>query len=467
MKISNNFLLALILLLANHLNAQKEEDLIKQSIEIYFDGWMTGDTMKLGKVMHSTCNLKNIKDNEVLVIDRKNYLSRFKLRPRLENAAGKIISINVTGKIASAKCEIEIPGRIFTDYFNMMKLNEFWYIVDKISVSKPRSKLNSKLDNYISEILKGYDIPGLAFAVIKNDTIIHENYYGQSHIEMGIPVSDKTMFPLFSTTKVMSVTAVYQLIAQNKLSLEQNISDFINDLPKDWKKIKVKHLLAHASGLPDIVNYSNDNEEVAKKKVYQDAIKFPVDKQFDYNQTNFWLLNRIFQKLTNKTLSEFIIENQFQNLEETVLFEGNNLSTIQNLSYGYIKDTKSNKLLKRNWNFPIYQYGAAGLNMTLKSFIEWDRKFDNGTFISSQSKLQLFTPYNYNIKRDFTHGLDLINVNGEISHGFSGGVSTAYRKFKDKNLTIILLANGMFIPTDKLKGINEVVNAIALLVNEK
>ncbi len=467
MKSSNNFILALILLLANHLNAQKEEDLIKQSIETYFDGWMTGDTMKLGKVMHSTCNLKNIKDNEVLVIDRKNYLSRFKLRQRLENAFGKIISINVTGKIASAKCEIEIPGRIFTDYFNMMKVNEFWYIVDKISVSKIKSKLNDKLDIYISELIKTYNIPGLALAVINNDTILHENYYGLSNIEMAVQVSDKTLFPLFSTTKVMSVIAVYQLIEQNKLSLEQNISDFISDLPKDWKKIKVKHLLAHASGLPDIVNYSSDNEEVAKKKVYHDAIKFPVDKQFDYNQTNFWLLSRIFQKVTNKTLSEFTIENQFQNLGQTVIFEGNNLSTIQNLSYGYIKDANNNRLLKRNWNFPIYQYGAAALNMTLKSFIEWDKKFDNGSFISNQSKLQLFTPYNYKVKRDFTHGLDLINVNGEISYGFSGGFSTAYRKFRDKNLTIILLANGMFIPTDKLKGINEVVNAISVLVNEK
>lgn len=171
--------------------------------------------------------------------------------------------------------------------------------------------------------------------------------------------------------------------------------------------------------------------------------------------------------MTNKTLSEFVIENQFQDVGQNVQFEGNNLSTIQNLSYGYIKDANTNRLLKRNWNFPIYQYGAAGLNMTLKSFMEWDRKFDNGTFISNQVKQQLFRPYNYKVNRDFTHGLDLINSNGEISYGFSGGVSTAYRKFKDKDLTIILLANGMFIPTDKLKGINDVVNTIALLVNEK
>jgi|GEM_PF-1710506 len=122
-------------------NAQQhDKNLITQSIETYFDGWMTGDTLRIGKVMHSSCNLKNIKENQVVIIDRKSYLSRFKLRPKLENSSGKIISIDITGNIAAAKCEIEIPERIFTDYFNMMKLNDKWYIVDKISTSISKSK---------------------------------------------------------------------------------------------------------------------------------------------------------------------------------------------------------------------------------------------------------------------------------------------------------------------------------------
>jgi hypothetical protein len=124
-------------------NAQNQEkQLLEKTIQTYFDGWMTGDTLKLGKAMHSSCNLKNIKDNQVLIIDRKNYLSRFKLHPKLANSEGRIVDINFTGSIASAKCEIETPERIFTDYFNMMKLNGEWYIVDKISTNILKTKLN-------------------------------------------------------------------------------------------------------------------------------------------------------------------------------------------------------------------------------------------------------------------------------------------------------------------------------------
>lgn len=126
--------LTLFFTLAGH--AQKEEkDLIKQTIETYFDGWMTGDTLKLGKVMHSSCNLKLIRDGQIVIITRKNYLAGFKPRAKMENTKGSILDINLTKNVASAKCEIETPKKVFTDYFNMIKQNGEWYIVDKISTN--------------------------------------------------------------------------------------------------------------------------------------------------------------------------------------------------------------------------------------------------------------------------------------------------------------------------------------------
>ena len=114
----------------------KEEVKIAETIELYFEGWMTGDTTKLGTAMHRTCQLKNIKDDDVIIFDRATYLGFFKPRPRRENAGGEILSINVTDDIASAKCEIHTIDRLYTDYFNMMKIKDQWYIVDKIASSK-------------------------------------------------------------------------------------------------------------------------------------------------------------------------------------------------------------------------------------------------------------------------------------------------------------------------------------------
>ncbi|WP_136667999.1 serine hydrolase [Flavobacterium sp. H122] len=319
-----------------------------------------------------------------------------------------------------------------------------------------------KISEYISEVQKQYKIPGLAVAVIKNGEIIHKMNYGTANIENAVPVTDKTLFPLFSTTKIFSVLAVYQLIEQKKLKLDDSISLHINDLPGGWKNIKIENLLTHSSGLPDIVAYETENqEEIAKNKVYNDPIKFIPGNQFDYNQTNFWLLKRIVEKTVGKTFPSYIIETQFPLAKNDVLFEGSSLKVVKNLSYGYVNT--ENSVLKRNWNFPQYMYGASALNLTLDNFIEWNKKFDEGSFITETTKKQLLKPFDYKVQRNFSYGLDLIKINGKLSYGFSGGVATAFRKFPETGLTVILLANGMFIPNEKLGGINEVVNTIEKL----
>lgn len=133
-----------------------EKAKITNTIETYFEGWMTGDTSKLGKAMHATCQLKNVKDDKVIVFDRATYLGFFEPRPRRKNSVGRILKIEVTGTIASAKCEIETPERVYTDYFNLMKIGTQWYIVDKIATSELKTKdgfyLNWNIDRTHREI---------------------------------------------------------------------------------------------------------------------------------------------------------------------------------------------------------------------------------------------------------------------------------------------------------------------------
>jgi Putative lumazine-binding len=100
---------------------------------LYFEGWMTGDTTKIGQAMHASCHLKFYRDGQFTDISRADYLSRFKPKAKEEGTFGRIMSVDITGNIASAKCELETPKALFTDYFNLLRVGETWYIVDKIS----------------------------------------------------------------------------------------------------------------------------------------------------------------------------------------------------------------------------------------------------------------------------------------------------------------------------------------------
>jgi aldose sugar dehydrogenase len=103
------------------------------TINLYFDGWGTGDTTKVGKAMHATCHLKFYRDGQFTDMDRATYLGRFKPRERDKNLVTRIVLLDITGNIASAKTEIITAKDIYTDYFNLVQTGEGWFIVDKVS----------------------------------------------------------------------------------------------------------------------------------------------------------------------------------------------------------------------------------------------------------------------------------------------------------------------------------------------
>lgn len=72
----------------------------------------------------------------------------------MPGAEGRIIEIDITGNIGAAKCEIEIPNRLFTDYFNLMKLNGEWVIVDKIATNSPKTATLIPVKETVIEGLK-------------------------------------------------------------------------------------------------------------------------------------------------------------------------------------------------------------------------------------------------------------------------------------------------------------------------
>jgi glucose/arabinose dehydrogenase len=127
-------------------NAANQYDwgLVENTIQLYFDGWATGDTAKLGKAMHFSCRLKNFRDGKFLEYDKATYLGFFKPRPRPQNLQTRIVSIDITGIIGSAKVEIITENEVFTDYFNLIKTGEGWFIVDKVAVRTPKQQIKSQ-----------------------------------------------------------------------------------------------------------------------------------------------------------------------------------------------------------------------------------------------------------------------------------------------------------------------------------
>lgn len=156
-------------------NTPTERQLIENTIQLYFDGWATGDTTKVGKAMHASCHLKNYSNGKFTEYSRNHYLSLFKPHERPENLSTRIVSIDITNNMGSAKVEISTARDLFTDYFNLMKTSEGWVIADKVSTRTPHKIFDVNAIQLQKEtILEGLKRPWSIAFISEDEVLISE-----------------------------------------------------------------------------------------------------------------------------------------------------------------------------------------------------------------------------------------------------------------------------------------------------
>ena len=156
-------------------NNPTERQLIENTIQLYFDGWATGDSTKLGKAMHASCHLKNYSNGKFTLFSRAQYLSLFKPHERFPTVSTRIVSIDITNNMGSAKVEISTAKDLFTDYFNLMKTDEGWFIADKVSTRTPHKTFDLNAIRLEKEtILEGLKRPWSMAFISEDEVLISE-----------------------------------------------------------------------------------------------------------------------------------------------------------------------------------------------------------------------------------------------------------------------------------------------------
>ncbi len=133
----------------------------------------------------------------------------------------------------------------------------------------------------------------------------------------GTAINSHTRFLLGSVTKTLHATVAVQLLKAGSLDLEDTVgsrlpSELAAPLPTRWQAVKIRNLLHHTSGIPDYLNRNNQTDQHATDtflKVQHDfsallaflpqALEFAPDSQFKYSNTNYLILDRILENVTN------------------------------------------------------------------------------------------------------------------------------------------------------------------------
>ncbi len=93
--------------------------------------------------------------------------------------------------------------------------------------------------------------PGASIGVMHNGELLFSKGYGMANLEYDIPNESNTVFHIASVSKQFTAFAILLLQEEGKLSIDDDIRDYIPEVPDFGPTITLRHLVTHTSGMRD------------------------------------------------------------------------------------------------------------------------------------------------------------------------------------------------------------------------
>jgi CubicO group peptidase (beta-lactamase class C family) len=108
-------------------------------------------------------------------------------------------------------------------------------------------------DDYVVRSMTAWRVPGLALAIVRNDSVVLAKGYGVKTLGKPDPVDARTLFAIGSSSKAFTAMAVAMLVDQGKVKWDDRATDYLPELqlydPYATRELTVRDLLTHRSGL--------------------------------------------------------------------------------------------------------------------------------------------------------------------------------------------------------------------------
>lgn len=314
------------------------------------------------------------------------------------------------------------------------------------------SAQSQRIDALLAQEMKERRIPGAQVAVVQNGRIVFAKSYGLANLQTPVPVSNATLFSINSATKSFTGVAAMQLVERGQLDLDTSISVYLGDLPPSWRPVTVRDLLAHISGLPNIVDPQTGemlgrSEAEAWTIVRQKELEFTPRTRSSYNQTNYLLLGKIIEKLSGETFPAFIANHQFAVVPMPGAGFGDSRDVVPGKSQSYRFDYSASPqgtLRPVYEEFPSGLRPGAGINTTAKDLAAWLVALTEGKLIGPDTRLKdLWSPPRLvdGTSASWALGWPIRTRKHLVIPGGQGGGRSAFSVYPDQKIAVVVLTN--------------------------
>jgi len=311
---------------------------------------------------------------------------------------------------------------------------------------------SSRIDGLFAEFDKR-DGPGASVIILHEGKAIFEKGYGMADVEARIPCSTNTNFRLASVTKQLTAMGVMILADRKKLSLDETLPDFFPEFPEYGRKLTVRHLLTHTSGLIDYEDVIPEgttipvlDRDVLRLLLKQDHTYFQPGSKFKYSNSAYALLALIIEARSGQTFAQFLRENIFLPLkmDQTLAYE-QGTSSVGNRAYGYTAGAHGT-FDRTDQSLTSSVLGDGGIYSSVADLRKWDAALYTTKLVRRATLNQIFTPgpESENPGARYGFGWYIGEYRGltEIWHsGTTRGFSTRIVRYPEKKFTVIILTN--------------------------
>ncbi len=347
----------------------------------------------------------------------------------------------------------------------MLRLFFLSAIIVLIAASTFGQAADAPVDKQIDQLFSKYNsaTPGVAVAVVKDGKIVFAKGYGTANLEYDLPITPKTVFQIASVSKQFTAFATYLLEKQGKISLDDDIRKYIPEIPDVGKTIRIKHLLAHTSGVRDqaallsLAGWRSGDlattENVLRFLSRQKDLNFEPGSQFLYSNSGYTLLAEIIRRASGQTFAEFAKKNIFEplSMNDTQIYDDHEKIVKKRADSYELK----NSIYKR---MPLNDSvaGPSNLYTTVEDMAKWVLNFEKPV-VGDAELIRRFNEPSLLNKGDrvvwgISDGDPGYHAKGQIQWNYRGlrlmshgGHSAAFRsflgRFPDKRLAVVALSN--------------------------
>jgi CubicO group peptidase (beta-lactamase class C family) len=311
--------------------------------------------------------------------------------------------------------------------------------------------------------------PGASIAIVQHGDILYQQAYGMASLELNVPITLETVFPVASVAKQFTATAIAILMLNNQLHADDDMREYLPEFPDYGHKITLSDLIHHTSGIRDwgrlawLAGESADlwtNDRVMELMQRQQGLNFNPRTQFAYCNTGYVLLTIIVERITGSSFREFCDQHIFKPLDMTnTIFRDDHHMIIKGKAASYRKDAEGELQF-----IPVHAdvVGDFNLYTTVGDLIRWDQNFYDNKLAEGNPRLldilHTTNPLEDSTPQSYAYGLFLDEYRGLPSVHHAGANSSCRSqiwRFTEQQLTIICLSNsGDF-------NLNEIVYGIA------